>query len=97
MIKYTPPPIPGAPPYVVWCMGIGVILLALALVVSIVIMAVSVYRDAQTRRTWPVAWLLIALLGGWLGAMLWFIVRDRYPDLILEQLTNNEAKPAAPS
>ena len=97
MIKYVPEPIPGAPPYVVWCVGFGFILIALALIASIVYMAVFVYRDAQTRRTWPVVWLVIALLGGWLGAGVWFVVRDRYPDLILEQITANEAKPAEPS
>jgi hypothetical protein len=96
MIKYVPPPVEGAPPYVVWCVGLGFILMALALIGSVVYMAIFVYRDAQTRRTWPVMWLVIALIGGWLGAGVWFVVRERYPDLILEQITANEAKPVEP-
>lgn len=86
-----PEPIPGAPAYVVWLVGVLFVLLALLLVGSVVWIALFVYRDAQTRRTCALAWLLATLLGGWLAAFVWFVARDRYPDLILEQITARQA------
>lgn len=93
---YGPAPAAGVPPphiapYVVWICGVIFIGLAVCLVASVIYIALLVYRDAQTRRTWPVFWLVVALLGGWLGALAWFVVRDRYPDLILEQITSQTA------
>lgn len=95
---YGPAPVSGAPPphiapYVVWICGIIFIALALALVASVIYVALLVYRDAQTRRTWPVFWLIVSLLLGWLGALIWFVVRDRYADLILEQIMSQPAQP----
>lgn len=88
-------PPPHIAPYIVWMCGIVFIALALALLASVVYIALFVYRDAQTRRTCPALWLVATLLGGWLTAFVWFIVRDRYPDPILDQITRDYDAPEA--
>jgi len=86
MIRPEPPPLPGAPPYVVWTMGLVLILLALALLAGWVATVVFVYRDAQTRRCCPAAWLAATIVGGWVTAVIWVGVRERFPDLALEMI-----------
>ena len=86
-----PPPelAPGAPQWIVWGLGIIFILLALGLVYSVIAIAIGIYHEAQGRRTWPLFWLIAGLLGGWLTAIIWLVVRDRFPDLVLEQTEAN--------
>lgn len=86
-----PPPelAPGAPQWIVWGLGTIFILLALGLVYSVIAIAFGLYREAQGRRTCPLFWLIAGLLGGWLTALIWLVVRDRFPDLALEQIEAN--------
>lgn len=90
MIRYTPPPIEGAPAYVVWIMGIVLIALAITLVWSLVAIAIFVYNDARGRRTWPVVWLIAAIIGGWLTLLAWMVLRERFTDLTLEMIMDKQ-------
>jgi len=91
MIRPQPELAPGAPQWVVWGLGIIFILLALSLVYSVIAIAIGIYREAQGRRTWPLFWLIAGLLGGWVTAIIWLVVRDRFPDLALLQIEANAA------
>ena len=73
-----PEPIQGAPQATVWFIGALFILLALGLIAAIVAMAVSIYHDARERGAPALAWCLATLIGGWLTAVVWMVVRDRY-------------------
>lgn len=88
MVRYVPPPIEGAPPYVVWIMGITAIVLAVCVLMVHVAAVMFVYRDAQTRRTSPVLWLVAASIGGWVVALLWMWLREYFDDLTLEMIMN---------
>lgn len=88
MIEYVAPPIEGAPPYVVWIMGTMAILLAACLIMAHVAAVMFVYRDAQTRRTSPILWLMLASVGGWVVALVWLWARDYFADLALEMIMN---------
>lgn len=76
----SPEPIPGAPPYVVWTLGLIFIVLAIAIVVSLVAIAMWIYGDARERGAPALLWLVIAIIGGWLAAIAWMLVRERYGD-----------------
>lgn len=76
----------GAPQWIIWGLGLVFILLACGLVYSVIAIAFSIYREAQERRTWPVAWLIAGLIGGWLTALIWLVVKDRLPDTELEKI-----------
>ena len=89
MMKPQPELMSGAPQYLVWGLGIIFILLALGLVYSVIAIAIGLYHEAQGRRTWPIFWLIAGLLGGWLTAIIWLVVRDRFPDLVLEEIEAN--------
>jgi type VI protein secretion system component VasK len=89
MIKPQPELMPGAPQWIVWSLGVIFIVLALALVYSVIAIAFGIYHEAQGRRTWPLFWLVAGLVGGWLTAIIWLVVRDRFPDLALEQIEAN--------
>jgi ABC-type sugar transport system permease subunit len=73
---------PGAPPYVVWTIGLLFIVLALAIVRSIIWIALATYQDAQGRGAPAVFWLIATLLGGWVTAVIWMLVRERYDEAI---------------
>lgn len=88
MIKYLPPPIEGAPPYVVWIMGLMALALAMCLLMAHVAAVMFVYRDAQTRRSWPLVWLVLASVGGWVVAITWLWAREHFEDLTLEMIMN---------
>ncbi|MEN6301337.1 MAG: hypothetical protein ABFD96_01355 [Armatimonadia bacterium] len=96
MIKYVPPPIEGAPPYVVWIMGTMAILLAACILMAHVAAVMFVYRDAQTRRTSPILWLIAASIGGWVVALLWLWLREYFADLTLEMIMNRPDGEALP-
>lgn len=74
-------------------MGLMLILLALALLVGHVATVLFVYRDAQTRRTCPLFWLIAASLGGWIVAVTWLSLRERFTDLALETIMANQSLP----
>lgn len=78
MITYQPPPVPGAPPYVVWLIGIGLIIVALLLVGCIVAIAVWLRDEARYNGRSPTLWFVLGLIGGWVTALVWLVIRERY-------------------
>ena len=84
-------PMPGAPPYVVWTVGLLFIVLILTLVGSIIWIAVSIYQDAHWRGAPAILWLLAALIGGWLTAIAWMVIRDRYEESVPVTAASAEA------
>jgi hypothetical protein len=80
MITPTPEPIPGAPPYVVWLVGLIFIVLAALIVTSIIAIAVWLYQEACERGKPGWLWLILGLVGGWLTALVWLSMRDNYSD-----------------
>lgn len=85
---------PGAPPYVVWTIGLLFIVLALAIVGSIVWIALGTYQDARGRGAPAVFWLIATLLGGWVTAVIWMLVRDRYDEAITIMGATGQEEPA---
>lgn len=92
-VQPVPEPIHGAPPYIVWMLGLIFIVLAIVLIYAVIAIAIGIYQEAQTRKTNAVAWFVAALLGGWLTAIIWLVVRDRYEDLALEMIINKKSPP----
>jgi len=67
-----------------WGLGIGLIcfLPVIAFIIAIAI-GVWMYRDAEKRGKSGTLWLLIGLIGGLVGLIVWLIVRP--PELTSEQ------------
>ena len=78
MIRPTPEPIHGAPPYVVWLIGLIFIMLALLILVSIVAIGMWMYGEARERGKPAWLWLILGLVGGWITAIIWMVIRDNY-------------------
>jgi len=54
-------------------------LAAIALVINIILM-VWVYKDAEKRAMGGALWLIIVFLAGWLGCLIYLIVRGNHPE-----------------
>jgi len=80
MIRPTPEPIPGAPPYVVWLVGLIFLVLAALILTSIIAIAVWLYHEARERGKPGWLWLILGIVGGWLTALVWLSMRDNYWD-----------------
>jgi len=78
MIRWEPPPVPGAPPYVVWTIGIGLIIVALLIVGCIVAIALWLRDEARYNGRSPTLWFVLGLIGGWITALVWLVIRERY-------------------
>jgi 4-amino-4-deoxy-L-arabinose transferase-like glycosyltransferase len=76
MIPPTPEPIPGAPPYVVWLVGLIFIMLTALILVSIIAIGVWMYGEARERGQPAWLFLILGLLGGWITALIWLAIRD---------------------
>jgi len=50
-----------------------------ALVINIILM-VWVYKDAEKRAMGGALWLIIVFLAGWLGCLIYLIVRGNHPE-----------------
>jgi heme/copper-type cytochrome/quinol oxidase subunit 2 len=57
----------------------GIILLILGLLAVWILLAVWVYRDAKKRGMEATLWLLVVLLTGFIGLIVYLIVRREHP------------------
>jgi hypothetical protein len=57
----------------------GIILLILGLIAVWILLAVWVYRDAKKRGMEATLWLLLVLLTGFIGLIVYLIVRREHP------------------
>ncbi|MCE5240103.1 hypothetical protein LLH23_16700 [bacterium] len=76
MIRYQPPPVEGAPPYVVWTIGIGLIIVAVLVVACLVSIALWLRDEARYHGRSPWLWFALGLVGGWVTALVWLVVRE---------------------
>ena len=96
MIRYQAPPVPGAPPYVVWIIGLGLIVVALLVVGCVVAIALWVRDEARYHGRSPWLWFALGLLGGWVTALVWMVIRDRYDEPIPSLAPGEEEQPDSP-
>ncbi|MCC6051010.1 MAG: PLDc N-terminal domain-containing protein [Thermofilum sp.] len=57
----------------------GIILLIIGLIAVWILLAVWVYRDAKKRGMEATLWLLVVLLTGFIGLIVYLIVRREHP------------------
>jgi len=69
------------PPEVLFGLGIFALMIAIAVLwfVVAILIAVWVYRDAEKRGENGALWLIIVLITGILGLIIWLIVRGDKP------------------
>ncbi|MBU0606266.1 MAG: hypothetical protein KKI08_00215 [Armatimonadetes bacterium] len=90
---------PGAPPHVVWLIGIGLIVMAGLIVAAIVAIALWLRDEARYNGRSPTLWFVLGLIGGWVTAIVWLLIRDRdwnpidYPYEYRTSRGNAEATP----
>jgi len=68
---------PGAPPHVVWIIGIGLIVMALLIVSCVVAIALWLRDEARYNGRSPTLWFVLGLIGGWVTTIVWLLIRDR--------------------
>ena len=51
------------------------------------VLAIWVYRDAEMRGENGVLWLILLLLTGWIGLIIWLIIRISKPIILLETIS----------
>jgi uncharacterized membrane protein len=88
--------VPGAPPYVVWIIGLGLILLAVAVLACVVGIALWLRDEARYHGRSPWLWFVLGLVGGWVTAIAWMVIRDRYDEPIPSLTSAEEAQPESP-
>jgi TctA family transporter len=69
------------PPEVLFGFGILALMIAIAVIwfVVAILIAVWVYRDAESRGESGALWLIIVLITGIIGLIIWLIVRGDKP------------------
>ena len=71
------------PPEVIFGFGILALMIAIGVIwfVVAILIAVWVYRDAEKRGESGALWLLIVLITGIIGLIIWLIVRRDKPEI----------------
>ncbi len=56
-------------------------LIPLIIFIVIILLAIWVYRDAESRGMSGVLWLIVVLVGSWIGLIIYLVIRRDHPVL----------------
>jgi hypothetical protein len=72
--------VPDASAQAVAILLIGIIAIIIVIFIIWIMVVVWVYRDAESRGQNGVLWLLVVLVGGIIGLILYFVLRSGWPE-----------------